>query len=122
MVDQLEKDKIDRIDSPGKRFLIYGQNEKVNSVEPRQSSRQYLSQRKWAWAESKLGRGERVPCIHCRHGCNQNNALRVRRIHHSTSAEKQGNFVSKYQVYRYRYPLTLAINVSSFCERYSSLL
>ena len=32
MVDQLEKDKIDRIDSPGKRFLIYAQNEKVNSV------------------------------------------------------------------------------------------
>ena len=32
LVDQLEKDKIDRIDSPGKRFLIYGQNEKVNSV------------------------------------------------------------------------------------------
>ena len=32
MVDQLEKDKIDRIDLPGKRFLIYGQNEKVNSV------------------------------------------------------------------------------------------
>ena len=32
MVDQLEKDKIDRIDSPGKRFLIYCQNEKVNSV------------------------------------------------------------------------------------------
>ena len=32
MVDQLEKDKIDRIDFPGKRFLIYSQDEKVNSV------------------------------------------------------------------------------------------
>ena len=33
LVDQLEKDKIDRIDFPGKRFLICGQNEKVNSVD-----------------------------------------------------------------------------------------
>ena len=55
--------------------------------EPRQFSRQFLSQRRRAWAGSRLGRGGRVPCIHCRHGYSQNNALRVRRSHHSTSAE-----------------------------------